>query len=122
VKLLAIAALAAAAGGFGAGWAWQGARWEAADGRRAVADAEAERLQRQSMDRAAARHELERARLAAERRVITREVERVISVEAAAAAAVCLGPDGLRVIAEAVTGARDPGQPAPALPSSAPAR
>jgi hypothetical protein len=122
LKLLAIATLAAAAGGFGAGWAWQGARWEAADGHRAAADAEAERLQRQSMDRAAARHELERARLAAERRVITREVERVISVEAAAAAAVCLGPDGLRVIAEAVAGARDPGQPAAALPSSAAAR
>lgn len=121
MRLLAAAVAAAGLAGFAAAWQWQGARWEAADGRRAAADAEAARLARRGMDEAAGRHEAERARLAAQRRVITREVERVITVEAAAAAAVCLGPDGLRLVAEALAGG-GAGQPAPAVPPASSAR
>lgn len=115
MRLLAAAALVAGAAGFGGAWWLQALRWDAADGRRAAAEAESQRLAQRAADDAAARFEAERARLAAQRRIITREVERVITVEAAAAAAVCVGPDGLRLIARAV-GADDPGQPAPALP------
>jgi hypothetical protein len=121
MKTLAAAALLAGAAGFGGAWQLQSLRWEAADGRRAAADAESQRLAQRSADGAATRFEADRARIAAQRRVITREVERVITIEAAAAAAVCIGPDGLRILAEAVAG-RDPGQPAPGLPSSAAAR
>lgn len=122
-RLVALLAALAAYGAacFGAAWQVQSWRWQAADGRRAAADAEAQRLQRRSMDDAAGRHEAERARIAAQRRTITMEVERVITVEAAAAAAVCLGPDGLRLVADAAAG-RDTGQPAPALPAASAAR
>ena len=90
-RLVALLAALAAYGAacFAAAWQVQSWRWQAADGRRAAADAEAQRLQRRSMDDAAGRHEAERARIAAQRRTITMEVERVITVEAAAAAAVC---------------------------------
>ena len=121
MKTLAAATLLAALAGFGGAWQIQAWRWEAAEGRRAAADAEAQRLQRRSMDAAAARHEADRARIAAQRRTITREVERVIVADAAAAAAVCLSPDGLRLVADAAAG-RDPGQPAPALPAASAAR
>ena len=121
MKLLAAAALLAGAAGFGGAWWLQGLRWEAADGRRAAADAESQRLAQRSADGAAARFETERARIAAGRRVITREVERVITVETAAAAAVCIGADGMRVLAAAVAG-DDPGQPAPAVPAASAAR
>jgi hypothetical protein len=121
VKTLAAAALLAGAAGFGGAWWLQGLRWEAADGRRAAADAESQRLAQRSADSAAARFETDRARIAAQRRTVTREVERVIVADAAAAAAVCLSPDGLRVLAAAVAG-DDPGQPAPAVPAASAAR
>jgi hypothetical protein len=121
VKTLAAAALLAGAAGFGGAWWLQGLRWEAADGRRAAADAESQRLAQRSADGAAARFEADRARIAAQRRTVTREVERVIVADAAAAVAVCLSPDGLRVLAAAVAG-DDPGQPAPAVPAASAAR
>jgi hypothetical protein len=121
VRAAAAAALLAGAAGFGGAWWLQGLRWEAADGRRAAADAESQRLAQRSADSAAARFEAERARIAAQRRTVTREVERVIVADAAAAAAVCLSPDGLRVLAAAVAG-DDPGQPAPAVPAASAAR
>jgi hypothetical protein len=116
-----VAALVACAAGFGGAWWLQGLRWDAADARRAAADAESQRLAQRSADGAAARFEADRARIAAERRIVTREVERVIVADAAAAAAVCLSPDGLRVIAAAVAG-DNPGQPAPAVPAASAAR
>jgi hypothetical protein len=115
--LLAAALLAGLLAGFGGGWKLQAWRWAAADGVRAEARAEAERLQARAADAAAERHGVELARLAAERRVITREVERVITVESSAAAAVCLGPDGLRIVAAAAGAASAAGQPAPAVPA-----
>jgi hypothetical protein len=117
VKLLAGAVVAAAAAGFGGAWWLQSLRWEAADGRRAKTDAESQRLAQRAADRAAGRFEVERARIAGQRLIITREVERVIVADAAAAAAVCLSDDGLRLIASAVAG-DDPGQPAPAVPAA----
>ena len=121
MRVAAVAALVACAAGFGGAWWLQGLRWDAADARRAAADAESQRLAQRSADGAAARFEADRARIAAERRIVTREVERVIVADAAAAAAVCLSPDGLRVIAAAVAG-DDPGQPAPAVPAASAAR
>ncbi len=121
MRAAAAAALLAGAAGFGGAWWLQGLRWEAADGRRAAADAESQRLAQRAADGAAARFEADRARIAAQRRTVTREVERVIVADAAAAAAVCLSPDGLRVLAAAVAG-DDPGQPAPAVPAASAAR
>lgn len=121
MRALAAAVLLAGAAGFGGAWWLQSLRWEAADGRRAATDAESQRLAQRAADGAADRFEVERARIAGQRLIITREVERVITVEAAAAAAVCIGPDGLRLIARAVAG-DDPGQPAPAVPAADPAR
>ena len=121
MRVAAVAALVACAAGFGGAWWLQGLRWDAADARRAAADAESQRLAQRSADGAAARFEADRARIAAERRIVTREVERVIVADAAAAAAVCLSPDGLRVIAAAVAG-DNPGQPAPAVPAASAAR
>lgn len=89
------------------GWgAWQAQAWRAgaAEAERLQVAAESERAAQRAADDAAARFEAERQRLAARQRVITREVERVITVEAAPAAAVCLGPDGLRLVAAAVSG------------------
>lgn len=121
MRVAAVAALVACAAGFGGAWWLQGLRWDAADARRAAADAESQRLAQRAADGAAARFEADRARIAAERRIVTREVERVIVADAAAAAAVCLSPDGLRVIAAAVAG-DNPGQPAPAVPAASAAR
>ena len=121
MRLTAAAALASLLAGCALGWQLQAGRWAAADLERTRIDAESERLQRQSIDAAAARHEADRAQLAAQRRTITREVERVIVVEADAAAAVCLGPSGLRAVADAAAG-RDPGQPAAAVPGPDAAR
>ncbi len=121
MRVAAVAALVACAAGFGGAWWLQGVRWDAADGRRAAADAESQRLAQRAADTAAGRFEADRARIAGQRLIITREVERVITVDAAAAAAVCLSDDGLRLIARAV-GADDPGQPAPAVPTADPAR
>jgi hypothetical protein len=110
-------------GGFGLAWQLQAGRHAQAELQRRDTDVESQRLQRRGADSQAARHEAEKARIAAQRRTVTREVERVITIETAAAAAVCLGPLGLQQLAEAVNGTGDPGQPAPALPAaSAPAR
>ena len=118
--LLAAALLAGLLAGFGGGWKVQAWRWAAADGARAEARAEAERLQARAADAAAERHGAELARLAAERRVITREVERV--VESPVYRNVCLDGDGLRVVAAAAGSASAAGQSAPAVstPDAAP--
>lgn len=121
--LLVAAALAGLLAGFGGGWQVQAWRWRAADAARLEVQAEAQRMQARAADAAAARHEAEKAAIAAQRRTITREVERVITIESGPAAAVCLGPDGLRLVEAAATGrAVDPGEPAPAMPASAAAR
>lgn len=117
--VLAAVALAGLLAGFGGGWKVQAWRWAAADGARAEAQAEAQRLQARVADEAATRHEAEKAAIAAQRRTITREFERVITLESAPAAAVCIGPDGMRLLEAAATGrAVDPGQPAPTVPGA----
>jgi len=119
--LLAAALLAGLAGGFAGGWKVQGYRWAAADGARAEAQVEQDRMQRRVADESAARHAAELAAIAAQRRTITREVERV--VESPVYRNVCLDADGLRLVEAAATGrAADTGEPAPALPASAAAR
>lgn len=119
MKTLAAAALLAGAAGFGGAWWLQGLRWEAADGRRAAADAESQRLAQRSADSAAARFEADRARIAAQRRTLIVEVDRV--VESPVYRGVCLDDAGMRVLAAAVAG-DDPGQPAPAVPAASAAR
>jgi multidrug efflux pump subunit AcrA (membrane-fusion protein) len=122
-QLTALAVAVALAAGVGAGWKVRSWRCAAADAQRLATDAESQRLQVQAATGAAARHEVEKARIAQQRRVITREVDRVITVETAAAAAVCLGPDGLRIVAAAAAGQlRDTAQPADGLPGPEPAR
>jgi hypothetical protein len=79
--------------------------------------AEQLRLSQRSADRAAQRFEVERSAIAAQRLTIRTEVDRVITANPDVAAAVCLDPDGLRVIARAVAG-DDPAEPAAAMPAA----
>jgi hypothetical protein len=120
---VALACVIAAGAGAAGGFQLRSLIADRAELARLQTDTESQRLQRRAADGQAARHEAEKARIAAQRRVQVREVERVITIETAAAAAVCLGPLGLQQLAEAVNGTGDSGQPAPALPAaSAPAR
>ena len=118
--VLAAVALAALAAGFTGGWKVQAWRWAAADGARAEAQVEQDRLQRRVADESAARHAAEVAAIAAQRRVLTKEIERVVEVPLYRN--VCLDDSGLRLVEAAARGTDPAGEPAPALPASAPAR
>lgn len=113
------AALVSAALAFAAGWqvrAWKAGADDAAqvrtDARTALARAE-------RGDGAARGHEGTRAQLQRQDAVLVREIERV--VEKPVYRTECIDADGLRIIAAALSGAADPGQPAPAVPDPKPA-
>ena len=109
-------ALALVWAGFYGGWKVQAWRYAASAAEAAEQAREAQVLRAKSADAAAASHEAEREQLATEFKVITREVERI--VEKPVYRNVCLDDDGLRVIGQAIGAARNPGQPASAVPGA----
>lgn len=113
------AALLAGLLAFGAGW--QVRSWKAdSDAVAQVrADASTARKQAANGDAAATRHESTRATLQRQDAVLVREIERV--VEKPVYRTECIDADGLRIIAAALSGAADPGEPAPAVPDPGPA-
>lgn len=102
---------------FGAGWKVQGWRRDAADLARQEDAAEVVRLRARKADAAAVSHEQYQERERVVYQVITETVDRI--VERPVYRNVCLDPDGLRALGDAIHGrASDPGQPAPAVPRS----
>ena len=112
----AAAALAAAALAFAGAWKVQDWRYGAQEAARLEQEREARVLRARSVDNAAASHEVEREQVAAEFKVITREVERI--VEKPVYRNVCLDDDGLRVIGKAIGASSNPSQPASAVPGA----
>ena len=107
--LVALLIAAAAAGGwFVRGWRENSVRLVE---QRQVAHEEFRR--REKLDGAAAAHEGERAGLQAEDRDLTKEIDRVAQTPAGRGQ--CLDADGLRILRAAISGPRDPGEPAAAV-------
>jgi hypothetical protein len=76
-------------------------RWGAADAARLEAQAEAQRLQARVADEAAARHEAEKAAIAAQRRTITKEVVKLTERESMQAQ--CLDAAALELVRQAAS-------------------
>lgn len=111
---LIVGALAAAVA-FGSGWTVQGWRRDAADLERQEDAAELVRLRARTADKASETHEVFKERERVVYQVITETVDRI--VERPVYRNICLDPDGLRALSDAIHGrASDPGQPAPAVP------
>lgn len=104
----------AAALAFGSGWTAQGWRRDAAELERQEDAAELARLRARTADKAAEVHEVFKERERVVYQTITETVDRI--VERPVYRNVCLDPDGLRALGDAIHGrASDPGKPAPAL-------
>jgi hypothetical protein len=111
---LVVAAVAAAVA-FGAGWKAQGWRRDSAELERREDAAELVRLRARKADTAAATHEVFKERERVVYQVITETVDRI--VERPVYRNVCLDPDGLRVLSDAIHGGHnDSGKPSPAVP------
>jgi hypothetical protein len=109
-----VAALIAGGAGLRAGMWWVQAQWD----RATVAQQREQQRQVERVHEAAVGHEVEKAGLQAEERIITKEVTRVVTQYRDRD---CLDPDGLRQLNAAITGAYR-GEPAPALPAASAAR
>lgn len=113
------AALLAGLLAFGAGW--QVRSWKADSDAVAQVRADARTAEHRATtgDAAATAYEAKRATLQRQDAVLVREIERV--VEKPVYRTECIDADGLRIIADALSGAADPGEPAPALRDPGPA-
>lgn len=102
----------------GAGSAWQVQDWrhEAREAQRLEAEREGQVQQARRADSAAASHEERREQIAAEVRVIEREVERV--VERPVYRDRCIDADGLRLLERAVGHPAAASEPAAAVPDA----
>ena len=101
-----------------AAWQVQGWRHDSIEHARQVNQRATERLQRQNSNTAAVAHESDKVRIETEYRDVIREVQRV--VEKPVYRNVCLDPDGLSVIGDALARAyNDPGEPGNAVPKAA---
>lgn len=104
--------------GFAAGVKWHAGQDAIAEQARQVNQRAQERLRRQNANTAAVAFEGDRVRIEKEFVPITQEVERV--VEKPVYRNVCLDPDGLSVIGDALARAyNDPGEPGNAVPKAA---
>lgn len=110
--------VAAMAGSFGAGWEVRA--WKADADQLAQRQADARDAQRRvdNADRASGDYEATKAQRQEKQRVVTKEVDRIVTVYRDRA---CLDDDGLRVLSEAI-GGNDSGQPAPVLPAASGSR
>ena len=114
----AAAALIGAAVAGTAVWNIQSWRHDSAELAAQVNQRATERLQRQNSNTAAVAHESDKVRIETEYRDVIKEVQRV--VEKPVYRNVCLDPDGLSVIGDALARAyNDPGEPGNAVPKAA---
>ena len=105
-------------GGFAAGVKWHAGQDAIKENARQVNQRATERLQRQNSNTAAVAHESDKVRIETEYRDVIKEVQRV--VEKPVYRNVCLDPDGLSVIGDALARAyNDPGEPGNAVPKAA---
>jgi len=110
--------LAVFVGGMMVGIKWHAGRDAIAEQARQVNQRATERLQRQNSNTAAVAHESDKVRIETEYRDVIKEVQRV--VEKPVYRNVCLDPDGLSVIGDALARAyNDPGEPGNAVPKAA---
>lgn len=105
-------------GGMMAGIKWHAGQDAIKENARQVNQRATERLQRQNSNTAAVAHESDKVRIETEYRDVIKEVQRV--VEKPVYRNVCLDPDGLSVIGDALARAyNDPGEPGNAVPKAA---
>ena len=110
--------LAVFVGGMMAGIKWHAGQDAIKEHARQVNQRATERLQRQNSNTAAVAHESDKVRIETEYRDVIKEVQRV--VEKPVYRNVCLDPDGLSVIGDALARAyNDPGEPGNAVPKAA---
>lgn len=110
--------LAVFVGGMMAGIKWHAGQDAIKENTRQVNQRATERLQRQNSNTAAVAHESDKVRIETEYRDVIKEVQRV--VEKPVYRNVCLDPDGLSVIGDALARAyNDPGEPGNAVPKAA---
>ena len=110
--------LAVFVGGMMAGIKWLAGQDAIKENARQVNQRATERLQRQNSNTAAVAHESDKVRIETEYRDVIKEVQRV--VEKPVYRNVCLDPDGLSVIGDALARAyNDPGEPGNAVPKAA---
>ncbi len=110
--------LAVFVGGMMAGIKWHAGQDAIKENARQVNQRATERLQRQNSNTAAVAHESDKVRIETEYRDVIKEVQRV--VEKPVYRNVCLDPDGLSVIGDALARAyNDPGEPGNAVPKAA---
>jgi hypothetical protein len=108
------AALVSAGLAFTGGWMVRGWKAGADEVAQMRTDARTALVRAEKVDGAAVAHEGTKAKLQRQDQALDREIERV--VEKPVYRNVCLDADGLRVIADALAGTPDPGEPAPAVP------
>lgn len=111
--IAAVAVIAALCGWHARGWKADADQAAVVAGLHAAAAAH-----RAHADAQAQQFEVARAKAARNRQIITREVENVVE-RPVYRDGICLDADGLRLVAAAVAGDADPGQPAAALPAAA---
>ena len=110
--------LAVFVGGMMVGIKWHAGQDAIKENARQVNQRATERLQRQNSNTAAVAHESDKVRIETEYRDVIKEVQRV--VEKPVYRNVCLDPDGLSVIGDALARAyNDPGEPGNAVPKAA---
>lgn len=110
--------LAVFVGGMMVGIKWHAGQDAIKENARQVNQRATERLQRQNSNTAAVAHESDKVRIETEYRDVIKEVQRV--VEKPVYRNVCLDPDGLSVIGDALARAyNDPGKPGNAVPKAA---
>ena len=110
--------LAVFVGGMMAGIKWHAGQDAIKENARQVNQRAEERMRRQNANTAAVAFEGDRVRIETEFRDVIREVDRVI--EKPVYRNVCLDPDGLSVIGDALARAyNDPGEPGNAVPKAA---
>ena len=105
--------------GFAAGVKYHAGQDAIKENARQVNQRATERLQRQNSNTAAVAHESDKVRIETEYRDVIKEVQRVVT-QVVYRDTVCLPPDGLRVIGDAIARAYgDPGEPGNAVPKVA---
>lgn len=110
--------LAVFVGGMMVGIKWHAGQDAIKENARQVNQRATERLQRQNSNTAAVAHESDKVRIETEYRDVIKEVQRV--VEKPVYRNVCLDPDGLSVIGDALARAyNDPGESGNAVPKAA---